>query len=147
MHDDATYAEFEIATPSQTERKRKRDDRLTKQQVQFILKLHKTHNHMSFRMMAECIRIKDGYRAWDNVPDWLTPQILIKFAQKSQCLACAVSHNKIESLFGSGIGENIIGRTLSIDVQGPIDPPTTYGCRYWFLVVCVASGFAQTHFY
>ena len=124
-------------------RKRKRDERLTKLQVQFLNKLHKNTNHTPFRNMAECVRLKDGCRAWDNVPDWVTPAILTKFAQKSQCLPCTVAHQQATQYYGSGIGDGVIGQSISIDIQGPIDPPTTYGCRYWFLIIERATGYAQ----
>ena len=126
-----------------TSRTRQRDTRLTKQQIQYLNKLHKTTNHTPFRNMAECVRIKDGCRAWDNVPDWITPAILTKFAQKSQCLPCTVAHQQVIHNYGSGIGDGVIAQTISIDIQGPINPPTTYGCKYWFLVIERATGFAQ----
>ena len=114
--------------------------RLTKEQVNYMIKLHNNKFHPTYASMAECVKIKDGAKAWHNIPNWLEPWMLELMDKKSQCLSCAIARRQITNYFGSGIGSRIIGQHLSIDVQGPIDPPTTYGCRYWWLVVCLATG-------
>ena len=104
---------------------------------------HTNKNHMPFSTMAECIRIKNGEKAWSHTPDWLTSSMLEIIARKSNCLPCEVARRKIIMEQGSGISGNIIGHNMSIDIVGPVTPATTYACIYWIVVVELASGYIQ----
>ena len=133
--------DYEINIPFENYAYSSTKNRLTSEQVQYVIRLHKIKNHIPFHKMAECVRMTDGSKAWTDIPDWLTPAILHKFGNKHTCLSCAIAREQMSMLVGSGIGSHIIGSSLSLDIQGPINPPTTNGCRYWFLVVDLATGF------
>lgn len=138
--DDVKAASVSPTLRAQRERAKAKGSLIEPSKVRYVRDLHERLFHMPLKAIAEAVR----RRVFLHIPEWLTPALLEQIDSKIDCLACAVSkRNRLAQQVGSGIPEAIPGRVLSVDVQGPFTPATTYGCKWTFVFVCVATGFLQ----
>lgn len=117
-------------------RKSTRGERVSIEQQRYIWKLHRQCNHMSENVMCESIQ------QWGGIPEWVTTAIIHKVFKRQHCIACEIAKRKtLPQQIGSGIKENVVGRTLSADYVGPITPKTMGGANGFIIFKCTASGF------
>lgn len=91
--------------------------------------------------MSENVMCK-SIQQWGGIPEWVTTAIIHKVFKRQHCVACEIAKRKtLPQQIGSGIKENVVGRTLSADYVGPITPKTMGGANGFIIFKCTASGF------
>ena len=112
------------------------EPRVTVAQIRAVREIHEKMGHLSTTSLIAAVRAGTV----DNLPDWLTPEIILKVNKTAQCAYCELARRRKGVVQeGSGSIPAPIGSSFSIDtVFFPV--PTLEGFTAAVLFMCLTCG-------